>query len=97
MKLAFEVLPKVFNWIEVRRLGLPGYEYYCLQTTCWPSWRCVLDHCPAESNTRPPPSPVSQSFPPNHPLKFHNILQHPSSPQPLSTSPPHFSPYNPIP
>ena len=43
IKLVFEVLPKVFNWIEVRRLGWLGYCYELLffSDTCLP---CFFFH-----------------------------------------------------
>ena len=88
-------VPKGVQWDWGQEIGLARIllEYHCLQTTCWPSWRCALDHSPAKSNALPPPSPVSQSFPPDHPLKCSiylplNLYQ---LPHPI---PPHTTPYH---
>ena len=34
-------------------LAIIEVVYYCLKTIVWPSWRCVLDHCPAENIAHP--------------------------------------------
>ena len=73
-----------------------SWEWCCCQkTTVLPFLRCVLGHCPVGSITYPQPSPNFQCSPPLPPPKSHNITLHPSSPAPLSASPPHSSSYIP--
>ena len=99
LKVTFEMMPEVFNRIQVKRLSRPlqYLNIIVFKPFFLLFWRCIWGHCPVGKFSASPASPNFQNFPPFHLQKLHNIALNSYFLQLLQVFQLHSSPYNPIP